>query len=183
MRVSQRRLLKRLLMTFYSGFSLRDERDFFNPYIKDSEYCVAGFSYGSIKALLHVSQSKIRIDTLQLFSPAFFQSKTEKFRRLQMMGYRRNSELYLQQFMQSCFAPHKQEETLHVKTSSEELHDLLYFEWPIDILKDITDRGIDIEVYLGEKDAVIDADAAKEFFLPFATTYYIKNANHFLLTE
>lgn len=183
MRVSQRRLLKRLLMIFYSGFSLRDDKDFFKPYIKDSEYCVAGFSYGAIKALLHVSQSKTRIDTLQLFSPAFFQSKTEKFKRLQMMGYRRNSELYLKQFMQSCFAPHKQEETLHIKTNSDELHDLLYFEWPIDILKDIADGGIDIEVYLGEKDAIVDADAAKEFFLPFATTYYIKNANHFLLTN
>ncbi|MEA1918939.1 MAG: pimelyl-ACP methyl ester esterase BioV [Campylobacterota bacterium] len=170
-------------MTFYSGFSLREDAAFFESYLKNSEYCVSGFSYGAIKALLHVSQSKTRIDTLQLFSPAFFQSKPEKFKRLQMMGYKRNSKAYLQGFMQSCFAPHECRETLHVKSNADELQELLYFEWPVDMLKEIVSRGIKIEVYLGEKDAVIDADATKAFFLAFATTYYIKNANHFLLQE
>jgi hypothetical protein len=120
---------------------------------------------------------------LQLFSPAFFQSKTEKFKRLQKMGYSRNREVYLKQFMKTCFSPYLERETLHVRTDADELQELLYFEWPVDILKEIVDRGIKIEVYLGEKDAVIDVDVTKAFFLAFATTYYIKNANHFLLTE
>jgi len=170
-------------MIFYSGFSLRDDKVFFKSFLKDSEYCVAGFSYGAIKALLHVSQSKTRIDTLQLFSPAFFQDKSEKFKRLQLMAYKRNSEAYLKQFMQSCFAPYKQSQTLHIENNTDELYELLYYEWPANILKDIIDRGINIEVYLGEKDSIINTNVAKEFFLPFATTYYIKNANHFLLTE
>ena len=170
-------------MTFYSGFSLDEDKHFFASYLKDSEYCVAGFSYGAIKALLHVSQSQTRIDTLQLFSPAFFQNRLEKFKRLQMMAYKHNSKAYLNQFIQSCFAPYQQNGVLHIESNADELYELLYYEWPVDILKDIVDKGINIEVYLGEKDSIIDADAAKEFFLPFATTYYIKNANHFLLTE
>ncbi|MEA3523877.1 MAG: pimelyl-ACP methyl ester esterase BioV [Campylobacterota bacterium] len=170
-------------MKFYSGFSLREDKTFFTPYLKESQYSIAGFSYGAIAALLHVSQSSSRIDTLQLFSPAFFQNKPEKFKRLQMMAYQRNSELYLKNFMKTCFKPYVLKKTLHVETSADELHELLHFQWPVDILQDIVDRGIVIEVYLGEKDAVIDADAAKSFFLPFSTTYYIKNANHFLLQE
>jgi alpha-beta hydrolase superfamily lysophospholipase len=170
-------------MKFYSGFSLREDKKFFKEYIKESSYNVAGFSYGAIKALLHVSQSKERIDTLQLFSPAFFQSKSEKFRRMQMMGYKRNSEKYLSAFLQSCFSPYFKQETLHVSTKEDELKELLYYEWQEDILKDIVAKGVKIEVFLGEKDAIIDAKKAKEFFLPFATTYYIKDANHFLLTS
>jgi hypothetical protein len=69
---------------FYSGFSLKDDISFFKEYIKVSDFNVAGFSYGAIKALLHVRDTKQRVDTLQLFSPAFFQTKPEKFRRLQM---------------------------------------------------------------------------------------------------
>jgi hypothetical protein len=168
---------------FYSGFSLRDEQAFFAPFLKESEYCVAGFSYGAIKALLHVSQSQTRIDTLQLISPAFFQTKPEKFKRLQMMGYKKSAERYLNTFIQSCFEPYPIRHTLHVKTEEQELHELLYFKWSVEVLQEIVNRGIKIEIYLGEKDRVIDAQAAKAFFLPFATTYYIKNANHFLLKE
>lgn len=170
-------------MRFYSGFSLREDVKFFEPYLKASEYCVAGFSYGAIKALLHVSQSKARIDTLQLFSPAFFQNRSEQFKRLQMMGYNRDPEAYLEAFMRRCFEPYPQRSTLHVKTEAQELHELLYFVWPEDTLQELVDRGVKIEVYLGEDDNIIDADAAKAFFLPFATTYYLKNANHFLLIE
>ncbi len=170
-------------MKFYSGFSLKEDKIFFKDYIKESDYNIAGFSYGAIKALLHVSQTKERIDTLQLFSPAFFQNKSEKFRRMQMMGYKRDKQKYLDAFMTSCFAPYDKIETLHVSTEEEELRELLYYEWQENILKDIINRGIKIEVYLGEKDAVIDADNAREFFLNFGTVYYIKEANHFLLTH
>ncbi len=170
-------------MIFYSGFSLRDEREFFTPYINSSAYCVAGFSYGAIKALLHVSHAKTRIDALQLFSPAFFQNKSEKFKRLQMIGYKKDEQSYLKAFVKNSFSPYSERKTLHVKTTTQELEELLYFKWSEDILQDIAQKGIEIEVYLGEKDAVIDVLAAKEFFLPFSTTYYIKNANHFLLEE
>jgi hypothetical protein len=35
-------------------------------------------------------------------------------------------------------------------------------------------------VYLGSEDKIIDVAGAKEFFLPYATTYVINGANHFL---
>ncbi len=167
-------------MKFYSGFSLRDEQEFFKEYLKVSSYTVAGFSYGAIKALLHVRDSKQRIDTLQLLSPAFFQDKDEKFKRLQMMAYKRNKQKYLDTFINGCFSPYSKSKTLHVNTREDELKELLYFIWQKDTLHEIQERGVKIEVYLGEKDAIIDADKAKEFFLEFATTYYIKDANHFL---
>ncbi len=170
-------------MTFYSGFSLRDESHFFEPYLKKSDFTVAGFSYGAIKALLHVSQSHERVDTLQLFSPAFFQTQSERFKRLQLMGYHKDPLQYLERFLQSCFAPYPAYETLHVKHNELQLRELLYYEWDTAILANLQKRGIAIEVYLGGNDAVIDAEAAKAFFLPFATTYLIKKANHFLLEE
>ena len=69
-------------MKFYSGFSLQNESHFFDSFILKSDYCVCGFSYGAIKALRYAKEqleNRQRIDTLQLFSPAFFQTKTQKF--------------------------------------------------------------------------------------------------------
>ena len=79
-------------MQFYSGFSLKNEAHFFDAFIKKSDYTIAGFSYGAISALnatLNAVHSLERVDTLQLFSPAFFQTKNEKFKRLQTMAYKK----------------------------------------------------------------------------------------------
>jgi len=56
----------------------------------------------------------------------------------------------------------------------------LYYEWDIEILEKIVSTGVKIEVYLGSKDAIIDLNSAREFFLKVATVTYIKEANHFL---
>ena len=74
-------------MKFYSGFALVNDEQLFDPYLKNSKYCVSGFSYGAIKAFRGVLASKTRIDTLQLFSPAFFQTRSDKFRRMQNMYF------------------------------------------------------------------------------------------------
>ena len=58
-------------MIFYSGFSLKDDEQFFSDYLLDQEYVVAGFSYGAIQAFEFALKTDKRIDTLQLFSPAF----------------------------------------------------------------------------------------------------------------
>ncbi|MBN2894564.1 MAG: pimelyl-ACP methyl ester esterase BioV [Campylobacterales bacterium] len=170
-------------MKFYSGFSLRDEAHFFAPWRYTSDYSVAGFSYGAIEAALHVSQSDRRIDTLQLFSPAFFQTQSEAFKRAQILGFRRNQEGYLEAFMTRCFEPYARRETLHVRPQEEDLRRLLYYVWTNVLLERIVARGVQIEVYLGGQDAIIDAEAAREFFTPFATVYFIKNGNHFLVQE
>jgi surfactin synthase thioesterase subunit len=167
-------------MVYFSGFSLKDDSSFFEKYLKQSDYSVAGFSYGAIKAFEYVLTCKERIDTLQLFSPAFFQTKPKSFKRVQMMAYKSDSEKYLSQFIQSCFEPYELKKTLHVSTNESELQELLNYEWEVQKLEKIQSRGVQIEVYLGSEDKIIDVQGAKEFFLPFATTYLINSANHFL---
>ena len=173
-------------MKFYSGFSLKNEEHYLKEYMEYSDYSVCGFSYGAIKAVEFVKNQlgyAKRIDTLQLFSPAFFQTKEEKFKKLQLYGYKKNRDNYLNEFINLCFLPHEKKIVQHVKESVEELEELLYFKWDSDELKKIAQQGVKIEVYLGSEDKIIDVDGAREFFLHVATVTYIKKANHFLLTN
>lgn len=170
-------------MRFFSGFSLKNEVYLFDKYIKKSEYTLCGFSYGAISAFkmtLDMLEKCERVDTLQFFSPAFFESKDEKFKRLQLISYQKNQDAYMEQFLASCFAPYEKKLVEQKETTMEELKELLYYKWFLDDLKKIEESGVKIEVYLGGKDKIIDADAAKELFLKVATVSYIKNANHFL---
>lgn len=171
-------------MKFYSGFSLKNEENFFSDYINRSDYTVCGFSYGAIKAFEHVKEQlelKKRVDTLQLFSPAFFQTKDEKFKKLQLLGYRKNRDAYLKEFMSLCFLPYEKKVVERNENSIEELEELLNYVWDKEELKYIAKKGVKIEVYLGTDDRIIDVDGAREFFLEVATVTYIKDANHFLL--
>ncbi|MBU0721709.1 pimelyl-ACP methyl ester esterase BioV [bacterium] len=173
-------------MKFYSGFSLKNEDSFFEEYINTSKYSACGFSYGAIKAYEYVKESLAcgkRIDTLQLFSPAFFQTKSSKFKRLQTISYSKNEELYLRTFIASCFSPYAKKKVQYSTTCVDELHELLHYEWNPLSLKELSDKGVKIEVYLGSEDKVIDVFGAKEFFLDTATVTFIKNANHFLQTN
>jgi hypothetical protein len=167
-------------MRFYSGFALTNDEVFFKNYLKYSAYTVAGFSYGAIKAARYVAEAHERIDTLQLFSPAFFQTKKESFRRLQMGGYLKDPEHYLESFITSCFAPYPVAPMNLAENDAESLRELLYFEWTRELMDTIHAKGIVIEVYLGLNDQVIDVAGTREFFLPFATVTSIKRANHFL---
>ncbi len=170
-------------MRFYSGFSLKNEQHFFDAYTNHSDYTVCGFSYGAIKAFRYVKEQlalQKRVDTLQLFSPAFFQTKEEKFKKIQLLGYRKDRDLYLNEFLKSCFLPYPKKSVEQENGSVEELEELLYFQWDMDELKNLAKKGVKIEVYLGGKDTIIDVEGAREFFLEVATVTYIKNANHFL---
>ncbi|WP_457745625.1 pimelyl-ACP methyl ester esterase BioV [Sulfurimonas sp.] len=173
-------------MQFFSGFSLINEESFFEAYLKKSDFNVCGFSYGAIKAFEKakklVAEGK-RVDTLQLFSPAFFQTKAQKFKRLQLLSYTQNSTSYLEEFIKACFLPYCVKNVEQKSTTKEELNELLQYEWPLADLVDLVQKGVVIEVYLGSEDRIVDAQKAKEFFLDVATVTYIKNANHFLQTE
>ncbi|DAB29303.1 MAG TPA: hypothetical protein CFH84_10175 [Sulfurimonas sp. UBA12504] len=173
-------------MKFYSGFSLQNESHFFDSFILKSDYCVCGFSYGAIKALQVVKEQLVnghRIDTLQLFSPAFFQTKTQKFKRVQTLAYIKNKDAYLEQFIGACFLPYKSSEVSYKETFAYELEELLEYKWLLSDLAWLRHKGVKIEVYLGGEDQIIDVNAAREFFLTTATVTYIKNANHFLQTK
>ncbi len=168
-------------MIFYSGFSLKNEASFFESYFEKSEYTVAGFSYGAIKAALYASESTKRIDTLQLFSPAFFQTKKESFKRLQMGAFLKSQEEYIENFLLTCFSPHEaQDVELDEDASESQLRELLYFEWTQELMESIVSKGIRVEVYLGLEDRVIDVQGARELFLPFTTVTSIRTGNHFL---
>lgn len=170
-------------MHFFSGFSLKNESYLLDEYLNKSDYSVVGFSYGAIKAFSYVKNqlaSGKRIDTLQLMSPVFFQRYAVKFKKLQLLAYTKNELAYMSQFMNSCFEPYEKKIVAHKQTTKQELEELLNYEWNLEELVELVDRGIKIEVYLGEKDKIIDVVGAREFFLEVATVTYIKNANHFL---
>ena len=170
-------------MKFFSGFSLKNDQRFFEPLLKKTDYTVAGFSYGAIKALEHTESllgSSKRVDTLQLFSPAFFQTKSLQFQKLQLRAYQKDEALYLKNFIKACFAPYEQDKISHTSHALEELEELLSYKWNLDTLSEISRRGVHIEVYLGSEDKIIDAQGAREFFKEVATVTFFNGANHFL---
>ena len=173
-------------MNFYSGFSLKDDNSFFKEYRDDTLYSISGFSYGAILAFKEVQkrlQENKRVDKLQLFSPAFFQTKTTKFKKLQMLGFTKDKENYIEKFLQLCFAPYSMDSVTLGDPTKEQLEELLYYEWSGAELLELEEQGVVIEVYLGGQDAIIDVKSAREFFVEFSTVTYIKDANHFLQTS
>ena len=170
-------------MIFYSGFSLQNDKVNFEAYLKESDFTISGFSYGAIKAFQKALGSKERIDTLQLFSPAFFQNRDKKFKRLQLMAYKKNKEAYIEQFIKGCFAPFNLGEFNLNASSIDELDELLNYTWNESDLKTLVARGVKIEVYLGEKDQIVNSAVASDFFREYGTVYYINGANHFLQTK
>jgi len=173
-------------MKFYSGFSLKNDISFFEKYLNKSDYSVAGFSYGAIKAFKYVLselERGNRVDTLQLFSPAFFQTKSEKFKKMQLIGFKRDSKSYIQKFTASCFSPYSPSALEYAEATYADLEELLYYEWNISTLQELENLGVKIEIYLGASDSVIDLMNAKDFFIDVGTSTYIKAANHFLQTK
>jgi len=92
-------------MRYFNGFSLKNEEIFFQDYIVDSDYCVAGFSYGAIKAFEYVYNSSNRVDRLILLSPAFFQNEKKSFIRTQLRYYKSNPDEYISQFIKNVVYP------------------------------------------------------------------------------
>jgi predicted alpha/beta hydrolase family esterase len=168
-------------MKFFSGFSLKNEQNIFKEYIKDSDFTVAGFSYGAIKAFEYVCHSDKRVDTLQLFSPAFFQNSDEKFKKLQLIYYKKDKTKYIKNFLKNISYPSNFDVSNYCsRCEYEELKELLYYKWDKKMLQELLKAGIMIEVYLGGVDKIVNSNEAKEFFQEFATVYFIKNAGHIL---
>ena len=168
-------------MRYFNGFCLSGEEVLFEPYLIRSDFTVAGFSYGAIKAFEYTLTCKERIDTLQLFSPAFFGDRDAKFKKLQTLSFAKDSTLYTQNFMQTIAHPSTFGIDSYLKEGTlEALEQLLHYEWHTEKLQRLCDRNISIEVYVGEQDAIINALHVKEFFVPYATVYYIKSVGHIL---
>jgi len=168
---------------FYSGFALENEAHFFDAWFSESLYTVSGFSYGAIVAFEKALASSTRVDTLQLFSPAFFQNRSEKYKKLQLMGYQKNSAVYIEKFTQNCFKPYPLQALNYSEHTLQELEVLLGYVWTRENLETLKAKGTKIEVYLGGQDKINDSEGAYEFFKAFATVTLIKDANHFLQGE
>ncbi len=172
-------------MTYFSGFCLRGESELFADWLVESEYTVAGFSYGAIRALEYTLASTRRIDRLLLFSPAFFQTRKERFRQLQLEAFRKDPEAYRSNFFRNVADPSPLDLCPYeTQGTIEELEALLYYRWDEEKVRRIMERGTVIEVFIGEKDRIIDVKGALEFFTPLATaTYRFRKAGHILRNE
>ncbi len=163
-------------MLFFSGFCLDKEQELFYEFLSKSSYEVAGFSLGAIKAYEYSLNTKKRVDTLTLISPAFFLDKDEKFKRVQLLHFKKNSDKYIENFLKNASYPCKNHLTKYLKKGSyEELELLLNYKWD-----KILDKNIDIRVILGEDDKIIDAKEAFDFFKKFARVYLYKGRGHTL---
>ena len=166
---------------YFSGFCFENEKELFKEYLYQNDFCVSGFSYGAIKAFEYVYNTKLRVDTLQLFSPAFFQTMDKKTKRLQLMFFKKDKNNYIQNFLENVVYPDKKDIKKYFKEGLDtELNELLNYTWDEKKLQELLSKGIKIEVFLGGNDKIIDSKIAKDFFKDFATVYYIKEKGHIL---
>ena len=166
---------------YFSGFCFENESELFSDYLEKNDFTVCGFSYGAIKAFEEVLNSNERVDKLQLFSPAFFQSYDEKFKRMQLMFFKKDANSYCENFLKNVISPSTKDISKYFNMGTyEELEELLNYEWSREKLQQLVDKGTKIEIFLGGVDKIIDSAKAKEFFVEFATVYYIKEKGHLL---
>lgn len=165
---------------FFSGFCLKDEEELFQEYQIKNDFSVSGFSFGAQKAFEYVLQSEKRIDLLQLFSPAFFQNKDTKYKRMQLMFFKKDPKNYCGSFLKNCGFKDDKAKKYFKMGSFEELEELLNYTWDKEKLQLLKEKNIRLEIYLGSDDKIIDAEVVKEFFKEFGEVFYIKNKNHIL---
>ena len=168
-------------MRYFNGFSLQGEEQYFSQYLVESDFAVAGFSYGAQQAFEYVYHSDERIDRLILLSPAFFQDKKPSFIRTQLCYFESGREAYVTQFLKNVSFPSGIALSACLKEGSkEELEALLTYVWDEEKIKEVLARGTIIEVFLGAEDKIVSVEKAYDFFKGFGTSYYIKNAGHLL---
>lgn len=167
-------------LLYFSGFCLQNEKNIFDEYLTINEFTLNGFSYGCIKLIEYALICDSRIDKIQLFSPAYFNDKDEKFKRMQLMFFKKDATLYADNFLKNCGFNKENKNKYFSFGTFGELKELLYYEWKTDKLQTLKDRGIEIETYIGEDDKIIDPQETLEFFRRFGDTYWIKKAGHIL---
>ena len=167
-------------MKYFNGFSLRAEERLFDAYLLDSDFCVAGFSYGAQQALEYTYHATERIDRLILLSPAFFQTQKASFIRAQLRYFKTDKDAYVSQFLKNVSYPSDYDLHAYVDAgSAEALESLLSYTWEAQKIETILARGTVIEVFMGAKDKIVDTEEARKFFIQ-TTNYILKDAGHLL---
>ena len=168
-------------MKYFHGFSLQNEEELFNEYLINSDYCVAGFSFGAQQAFEYAYHSKKRIDRIILLSPAFFQTQKPSFIRTQLRYFEAGKEAYVQQFLSNVSYPSNTDLSSYLEVGTkEELEALLTYTWDKKKIQEVLDRGTTIEVFLGEDDKIICSKDVFDFFASLTTTYFMKSVGHVL---
>ena len=168
-------------MHYFGGFSLRGEAPFFHDYIEEDDFTVAGFSYGAQRAFEYALGCEDRIERVILLSPAFFQNRAPGFSRLQLQAFRRDKASYLSRFMRNVAYPTSIDLSNYLDGGTEEeLEALLNYRWERAKISALLERGTDIEVFLGDRDRIIESEAAFAFFSSLTTSYLVKGAGHLL---
>lgn len=167
-------------MVFFSGFCFDNEYRLFEKLINFGDYNVCGFSYGGIKAVEYALSSDKRIDTLQLFSPAFFNDKDDKFIRLQLMYFKTEKAKYIKTFFKNIGASQDDYVQYFKEGTINELKELLTYSWDIEKIKNLRQKGINLEIFLGQNDKIVDINKIKDFFEQYATVYILKDVGHLL---
>ena len=171
-------------MKYFSGFCFKDESKLFTKFLPKTNYCVAGFRKGAIKALEYTyNNPNQRIDRLILLSPAYFNDKNQKFIRTQLMYFKKDSKLYIDNFVANTIFPSQIDISSYLSNGKfEELEFLLNYKFEEEKLNAILENGTYVEVFLGDKDKIIDFSDAKKFFkeLDDCTLFCIKDVGHIL---
>jgi len=172
---------KRLSMKYFNGFSLSHEEIFFKEQLLSHDYCVAGFSYGAIEAFEYAYKSQERIDRLILLSPAFFQNHKKSFIRTQLRYYKLDKIAYTKQFLENVVHPSSLSlSDYFVESNIEELEKLLTYVWNKEKIIELLSRGIEIEVFMGEEDKIVNSVESFNFFKELVTCYFYKDVGHLL---
>jgi esterase/lipase len=172
-------------MIYFNGFALKNEEKFFqkelgSEFIK-SDFSVAGFSYGAQKAFEYTYNSKKRIDRLILLSPAFFQNHKKSFIRTQLRYYKADEDFYTEKFLENVAYPSDINLYHNLDTNKyNQLEELLSYIWDKEKFLELIERGVTIEVYIGAKDKIVNAEKSYEFFAELTTVYLLKNRGHLL---
>jgi hypothetical protein len=171
-------------MQYFSGFCLQNESFLFDNYLIKTDFNVAGFSYGCIKACELALKSKTRISTLQLISPSFFDDKSDKFKNMQIKIFEKNKKLYVKTFLENSISNPKNKKLIEpyfTQGTKKRLEQLLFYKWCENNFELIKQKGIRIETFIGSDDKIISPTKAKDFFSKFGEVYFFKNKDHFLL--
>lgn len=169
---------------YFSGFCLKDEKEVFKPYLEENDFTVSGFSYGAINALeytLKCLDEGKRVDKLQLFSPAYFVDKNLKFKRLQLIFFKKDEREYKNNFIKNTIYPKDIDMTKYTTNGTyEQLDELLNYSWDKEKLEKLLDANIKVEIFIGVKDKIVDAISSKDFFKNYGEVYFIKDVGHIL---
>jgi hypothetical protein len=167
---------------FFSGFCLKGEESLFSQFWSPEPFHWGGFSFGAQRVwekLRNSSSSPFSLPRkVTLLSPAYFGSPSQKWIGINLTGFGRNKEKYIRNFLQKGGL--SDWKYLDLSCTLSQLERGLKFNWlppPREIDK------IELHIYLGEKDPIIDVEGAYNFFKKYGIVYLIKGANHFLRKE